>query len=140
MSPAPPPASRTQHWLWPLLLLLGSVTLAIAWLMVALATGSQAGWMAIAAAAEAAWMLRLGTLPGGRPRITVAMLATLLIALAANWGIAAAYIGGPMGLAPWESALRLGPHLAWTLIGLANGTAEILWLLAGLVAAWWLAR
>ncbi len=140
MSPAPPPASHTQHWLWPLLLLLGSVTLAIAWLMVALATGSQAGWMAIAAAAEAAWMLRLGTLPGGRPRIAVAMLATLLIALAANWGIAAAYIGGPMGLAPWESALRLGPHLAWTLIGLANGTAEILWLLAGLVAAWWLAR
>ena len=51
MSPAPPPASRTQHWLWPLLLLLGSVTLAIAWLMVALSTGSQAGWMAIAAAA-----------------------------------------------------------------------------------------
>lgn len=140
MSPAPPPASRTQHWLWPLLLLLGSVTLAIAWLMVALATGSQAGWMAIAAAAEAAWMLRLGTLPGGRPRIAVAMLATLLIALAANWGIAAAYIGGPMGLVPWESALRLGPHLAWTLIGLANGTAEILWLLTGLVAAWWLAR
>jgi len=45
-----------------------------------------------------------------------------------------------MGLAPWESALRLGPHLAWTLIGLANGTAEILWLLAGLVVAWWLAR
>ncbi|HBN54107.1 MAG TPA: hypothetical protein DD456_08805 [Stenotrophomonas sp.] len=140
MSPAPPPASRTQHWLWPLLLLLGSVTLAIAWLMVALATGSQAGWMAVAAAAEAAWMLRLGTLPGGKARIGVAMLATVLIALAANWGIAAAYIGGPMGLAPWESALRLGPHLAWTLIGLANGTAEILWLLAGLVVAWWLAR
>jgi len=140
MSPAPPPASRTQHWLWPLLLLLGSVTLAIAWLMVALATGSQAGWMAVAAAAEAAWMLRLGTLPGGKARIAVAMLATLLIALAANWGIAAAYIGGPMGLVPWESALRLGPHLAWTLIGLANGPAEILWLLAGLAVAWWLAR
>jgi hypothetical protein len=121
-------------------LLLGSITLAIAWLMVALATGSQAGWMAIAAAAEAAWMLRLGTLAGGRTRIAVAMLATLLIALTANWGIAAAYIGGPMGLAPWESALRLGPHLAWTLIGLANGTAEILWLLAGLAVAWWLAR
>ena len=140
MPPAPRPASRPQHWLWPLLLLLGSVTVAIAWLMVALATGSQAGWMAVVAAAEAAWMLRLGTLPGGKVRIALAMLATGLIALAANWGIAAAYIGGPMGLAPWESALRLGPHLAWTLIGLANGTAEILWLLAGLAVAWWLAR
>ena len=81
MPPAPPPASRPQHWLWPLLLLLGSITLAIAWLMVALATGSQAGWMAIAAAAEAAWMLRLGTLAGGRTRIAVAMLATLPIDL-----------------------------------------------------------
>ncbi|WP_427852686.1 hypothetical protein [Stenotrophomonas acidaminiphila] len=140
MPPAPRPPGRPQHWLWPLLLLLGSATLAIAWLMVALATGSQAGWMAVAAAAEAAWMLRLGTLAAGRTRIALAMLATLLIALAANWGIAAAYIGGPMGLAPWESALRLGPHLAWTLIGLANGTAEILWLLAGLAVAWWLAR
>ncbi len=140
MPPAPSPASRTQHWLWPPLLLLGSVTLAIAWLMVALATGTQAGWMAIAAALETAWMLRLGTLRGGRTRVVVAMLATLLIALAANWGIAAAYIGGPMGLAPWESALRLGPHLAWTLIGLANGVAEIIWLLAGLLVAWWLAR
>ena len=68
------------------------------------------------------------------------VLATLLIALAANWGIAAAHIGGSMGLAPWESALRMGPHLAWTLIGLANGVAEIVWLLAGLLVAWWLAR
>ena len=140
MPPAPSPASAPQHWLWPPLLLLGSVTLVVAWLLVALATGSQAGWMAVAAAAEAAWMLRLGSLPSRKARIALAMLATVLIARAANWGIAAAHIGGSMGLAPWESALRMGPHLAWTLIGLANGTAEILWLLAGLAVAWWLAR
>ena len=140
MPPAPSPASAPQLWLWPPLLLLGSVTLVVAWLLVALATGSQAGWMAVAAAAEAAWMLRLGSLPSSKARIALAMLATVLIALAANWGIAAAHIGGPMGLAPWESALRMGPHLAWTLIGLANGTAEILWLLAGLAVARWLAR
>ena len=140
MPPAPSPASAPQHWLWPPLLLLGSVTLVVAWLLVALATGSQAGWMAVAAAAEAAWMLRLGSLPSSKARIALAMLATVLIALAANWGIAATHIGGSMGLAPWESALRMGPHLAWTLIGLANGTAEILWLLAGLAVAWWLAR
>ena len=45
-----------------------------------------------------------------------------------------------MGLAPWESTLRLGPHLAWTLIGLANGVTEIVWLLVGLVVAWWVAK
>ncbi|SBV38142.1 conserved membrane hypothetical protein [uncultured Stenotrophomonas sp.] len=135
-----PPAGRTQHWLWPPLLLLGSLTVAIAWLLAALATGTHAGWMAIIAALEAAWMLRLGTLRGGRLRVAVALLATALIALAANWGIAAAWIGGPMGLTPWESALRLGPHLAWTLIGLGNGVGGALWLLAGLLLAWWLAR
>jgi len=122
------------------LLLLGSATLALAWLMAALATGTQAGWMAVAAAVETAWMLRLGTLQGGSARMVIAVLATLSIALVANWSIAAAYLGGPMGLAPWESALRMGPHLAWTLMGLANGPLEILWLGIGLLVAGWLAR
>ena len=140
MAPTSAAASRTIHWLWPLLLLLGSVTLAIAWMLVALATGKQSGWMAVVAGLEAAWMLRLGTFRASPARVAIALLATLLIALAANWGIAAAYIGGSLGLDPWQSALKLGPHLAWTLFGLANGFAELLWLLLGLVAAWWLAR
>ena len=140
MPPAPSPDSAPQHWLWPPLLLLGSVTLVVAWLLVALATGSQAGWMAVAAAAEAAWMLRLGSLPSSKARIALAMLATVLIALAANWGIAAAHIGGSMGLAPWESALRMGPHLAWTLLSLANGLGEAIWLLLGLIVAWRVGR
>jgi len=140
MAPPISPASRTQHWLWPPLLLLGSLTIAIAWLLAALSTGTQAGWMAVVAALEATWMLRLGGLRGGKPRLFIALLATLLIALAANWGIAAAWIGGPMGLTPWESALRMGPHLAWTLIGLTNGPMEILWLGIGLLLATWLAR
>ncbi|MCL7715672.1 hypothetical protein [Stenotrophomonas mori] len=138
--PVPSPAGRSQHWLWPLLLLLGSCTLVVAWLMAALYTGTQAGWMAIAAALEVVWMLRLGTLGRGRFRVLVALLATLAITAAANWGIAATYIGGPMGLSPWESALRLGPHLAWTLVGLANGAVELAWLLAALLLAWRMAR
>lgn len=140
MSSVSSPARPSRHWLWPPLLLLGSVTMALAWLTFALVTGSQGGWLAIIAALEAAWMLRLGELHGGKPRMCIAMLATLLIALAANWGIAAAWIGGPMGLTPWESALRMGPHLGWTLIGLANGPLEILCLGIGLLLAAWLAR
>lgn len=135
-----PPAHSSRHWLWPLLLLLGSITLAVAWLLAALATGTQAGWMAVLAALEAAWMLRLGGFRAGTARVVVALLATLLIALAANWGIAAAYVGGPMGLTPWESALRMGPHLAWTLLSLANGLGEALWLAVAAVAAWLAAR
>ena len=136
MSPVSTSASRTRHWLWPILLLLGSITLTIAWLLVALSTGTQAGWMAVLAALEAAWMLRLGAFRPGPARAAVTILTTVLIALAANWLIAAAYVGGPMGLTPWESALRMGPHFAWTLLSLANGLGELIWLSIGLLVAW----
>ncbi|MGE8225275.1 MAG: hypothetical protein ACN6RK_05770 [Stenotrophomonas sp.] len=140
MSPVSTSASRTRHWLWPVLLLLGSLTLTLAWMLAALATGTQAGWMAILAALEAAWMLRLGTFRAGPARIAVAVLATLCIAVAANWLIAAAYVGSPMGLTPWESALRMGPHFAWTLLSLANGLGELIWLGIALLVAWRVAR
>jgi len=140
MSPVSTSASRSRHWLWPILLLLGSLTLTIAWLLVALSTGAQAGWMAIFAALEAAWMLRLGTFRPGPARIALTLLTTVLIAVAANWGIAAAYVGAPMGLTPWESALRMGPHFAWTLLSLANGLGELIWLGIALVVGWRSAR
>ncbi|WP_312916114.1 hypothetical protein [Stenotrophomonas sp.] len=140
MSPVSSPASRSRPWLWLVLLLLGSVTVTVAWLFAALTTGTQAGWMAVVTALEAAWMLRLGAFPAGRARVIVTVLATVVITAAANWGIAATYIGGPMGLAPWESALRMGPYLAWTLLSLANGLAEAVWLVIALLVAWRAAR
>ena len=140
MSPVSTSASPTRHWLWPTLLLLGSITLTIAWLLVALSTGTQAGWMAVLAALEAAWMLRLGTFRPGPARAALTILTTVLIALAANWLIAAAYIGGPMGLTPWESALRMGLHFAWTLLSLANGLGELIWLSIALLVAWRMGR
>ncbi|MGE8279920.1 MAG: hypothetical protein ACN6O2_05740 [Stenotrophomonas sp.] len=140
MSPVSSPAKRPGPWLWLVLLLLGSITITVAWLLAALATGTQAGWMAVIAALEAAWMLRLGAFRAGSGRVILTLLATLIIAVAANWAIAATYIGGPMGLAPWESALRMGPHLAWTLLSLANGVAEAVWLGIALVVGWYAAR
>ncbi|MEK0266884.1 hypothetical protein QT383_12505 [Stenotrophomonas rhizophila] len=139
MSPTSVPV-RSRHWLWPPMLLLGVVTATLAWLFIALLTGRQAGWMAVLVALEIAFMLRLGTLRAGTGRVVLTLLATVLVALAANWGIASAYLGGSMGLTPWESALRMGPYLAWTLSGLANGAVEWLWLGVGLVVGWWVAR
>lgn len=140
MSQVSSPARRSNHWLWPLLLLLGSSAMALAWMMAALATGTQAGWMAVLAALEVAWMLRLGGFKPGRARYLIAIAAVVVIAVVANWFIASAYIGGPMGLTPWESALRMGPRLAWTLLSLANGLGEAIWLAIGVIVAWRVGR
>ncbi|WP_115527180.1 MULTISPECIES: hypothetical protein [Xanthomonas] len=138
-----PPTSasaRSAHWLWPPLLLLGSVTALIAWLLIALALGNQAGWMAVLVALEVVWMLRLGTLRAGRLRIGVAVATTALIIVGANWGIASAQLGGSLGLDPWTSAQKMGPRLAWTLLQLANNAFDLLCYFAAVVMAWWAAR
>ncbi|MFA0922073.1 hypothetical protein [Xanthomonas fragariae] len=138
-----PPTSasaRTAHWLWPPLLLLGCVTALIAWMLIALTLGNQAGWMAVLAALEIVWMLRLGTLAAGPLRIGVALAATALIIVGANWGIASAQLGGSLGLDISTSAQKMGTGLAWTLLQLANNGFDLLCYAAALLLAWWAAR
>ncbi|MCD7098153.1 hypothetical protein [Stenotrophomonas sp. MMGLT7] len=137
---ASPASARSHHWLWPLLLLLGAVTITVAWIMLALASGRQSGWMALVAALESAWMLRLGGLRRRGARIAVAMAATAAVVVAANWGIASAYIGGAMGLDLWSSLLKMGPYYAWTLSALANTPLDLLWVPVALVVAAFAAR
>ncbi|MFC6840017.1 hypothetical protein [Xanthomonas theicola] len=139
MPPSSTPA-RTSHWLWPLLLCLGCFTALITWLLVALGLGRQSGWMAVLVALEVAWMLRMGTLPRGRLRIVVAVAATALVIVAANWGIAAAHMGAALGLDAWDSSLKLGARYAWTLSMLANRPGDLLWLCIGLAVAYVSAR
>lgn len=133
-------SARTVHWLWPPLLLLGCLTAIIAWLLMALAMGNQAGWMAVVAALEIVWMLRLGTLHAGRFRIGVAVVTTALIIIGTNWGIASAQLGGPLGLDPWTSAQKMGANLAWTLLKLANNGFDRLCYITALLVAWSAAR
>lgn len=132
--------ARTVTWLWPFMLLLGLVVAPLAWMLLALMTGRQVGWMAVLTALELVFMLRLGTLGPGRLRVALVVAGTLLAAAAANWAIASAWMGGSMGLNPWDASLRMGPHLAWTLINLANGAMEWLWLAIGVAVGAWLAR
>ncbi|APP79617.1 MULTISPECIES: hypothetical protein [Xanthomonas] len=133
-------SARTAHWLWPPLLLLGCVTALIAWMLIALALGHQAGWMALLVALEVAWMLRLGTLRAGSVRIGITLVATVLVIVGANWGIASAQLGGSLGLDPWTSAQKMGAGLAWTLLQLANSGFDLACYLAALVLGWWAAR
>ncbi|HYG06960.1 MAG TPA: hypothetical protein VD865_11215 [Stenotrophomonas sp.] len=138
--PPTPASARTSHWLWPLLLLLGCVTALIAWLILALALGQQTGWMAILVALESAFMLRLAGMPGGARRALIAVVATALVIIAAQWAIASAQIGAVMGLDVLASAIRMGPRLAWQLTGLANSGLDLAGWVLGLGVAWWAAR
>jgi len=122
------------------MLLLGAATALLAWVYVALMRGSQSSWMAVAIALELAFMLRLGTLPAGRLRIALVVGGTLLLTALAWWCIASAWLGSSMGLAAWDSALRMGPHLAWTLIGLANSPMDWIWVVLALAVGYLAAR
>ena len=128
-------AVRRARWLAPALLLLASLGCAAAWILVALATGRQSSWMAVVAAIDAAVLLRVARAPSGAGRAIAGVAATLATIALANWGIAASEVGRSVGMLPWDAAIRLGPDYAWTLAGLANGTADRLWLATALVVA-----
>lgn len=119
-----------------LLLVLGTLGFAAAWITLGFFNNAQNSWMAVVGALDVAWMLRLGGWPRGRGRVAAALVATFAIVVIANWGIIATQLGRMLGLTPWESAVRLGFNHAWTLMQLANGAWDIAWLaLALLVAA-----
>ncbi|MCD9005554.1 hypothetical protein LDO31_04755 [Luteimonas sp. XNQY3] len=123
---------------WPTataLLLLGSLGIAAAWILLADARGAQTSWMAVIAALDAAWLVRLARARPGLVRALAGTAATVLAIVVANWGIVASQLARPMGMLPWESALRLGPHHAYTLASLANSTVDLAWLGAAIVVA-----
>lgn len=131
-----PPAPRLRQRASALgLLLLAGAGTAAAWALLALAVDEHCAWMAVVAAVDAAWLLRLGRAPRGAMRALLAVAGTALAIVLANWWIAGGQIGLMIGLAPWESIPRLGWSYAWTLSSLANGGAELSWYAIALVMA-----
>ena len=122
-------------WFALVLAMLGCAGLAAAWVAAALLTGSQCAWMALLAALDAAWLLRLGGASPGNARMIVGVLATIATIALAHWGIVAAHLSGMLGLGFLDAALRLGPSLAWTLSTLATHTIDLVLLAAGVVLA-----
>jgi hypothetical protein len=135
MIDAVPALVRRSRWFAPALLIVGSFGFAAAWVLVAFARDRQSSWMAILAALDAVFLLRMARMPPGWPRAALAVAATAFTIALANWGIAAAQIGRSMGLLPWESVIKLGPFYAWTLANLANPPLDLFWLAASLVLA-----
>ena len=135
MPHALPLPARRRAGLAFLLLPLGVAGFAAAWVLVAAATGRQSSWMALLAALDAALLLRIGGMAPGARRAAWAVGATGATIVLANWGIVAAGIGRLLGLAPLDSALKLGTGLAWTVARLLNGPADLAWLAASLAVA-----
>ena len=122
-------------WMGAALALIGSTGIAAAWVAASMVTSSQAGWMAVLAALDAAWLLRLGRAPSGWTRMAIGVAATLLAVVLAQWGIVAAPLSGMLGLGLGETMTKLGPSLAWSLTHLANTPADWAWIAVGVFVA-----
>ena len=129
------PLPQRTSWLSWLLLLLGVGGFAALWVIVGLYSDAQSSWMAVLAALDVALLLRLGRWSAGARRAALGVAATAVTIVVANWGITSGQLGAVLGLAPWDSALRLGPNHAWTIAQLANGFGDALWLGVALVVA-----
>ncbi len=110
------------------------VGIAALWIVVAGATDGRAAPMALVAGLDMALMVRLAGLPAGGARALAGGLATLAAIALALVGLAAAALGRPFGLLPWESLGLLGPDLAWLTITQQVGPLEAGLLAAGLLA------
>jgi hypothetical protein len=132
--------SRHLTWFGAGLALVGSMGVAAAWIAVAMVSRSPCGWMAVIAALDAAWLLRLGGAPRGPVRMALGVAATFLSIALAQWGIASAHLSGALGMGLVDTALRLGPSLAWSMTAIGNGTADIAWMVAGLLLAAYASR
>jgi len=118
-----------------LMLGLGTLGFAAAWISLSLWNGAANSWMAVVGALDVALLVRLGRWPAGLPRAGLGLLAHLLVVALAAWGSIAGHLGRMFGLSPWQSALRLGADHAWTLSGLAFTPTDVAWIAAGLVLA-----
>ena len=139
----PTPAAhprRTSWWLPAFALAAGVLGMAALWLAASLWLGGYVGWMAGVAAVDMALMLRLSGAPAGRPRAGLAVLGTLASAGFGACLVAAADMGRVVGLAPWESATRLGTVLAWELVRHGVAAWDVLFLAGACVLAWRLSR
>jgi hypothetical protein len=128
----------TRWLLSGLALAVGILGISAVWLALAMLSGSPCSWLALFAAADMALMLRLTQAPPGGSRRLAAAIATALAIAISQWFIAATYMGESLGLAPLDSASRLGPVLAWAMTVLnLRGMDWALILISLPLAAWW---
>ncbi len=130
------PNVSIRAWALPLLALVAGIAgISAVWVAFAELSGSPCSWLALVAAIDMAVLLRLTHAPASRARMLVAASATALAIALAHWMLAAIQMGGLIGLAPLESAQRLGPSLAWQLAKLRLDRVDWVLLVAALPLA-----
>ena len=140
MQTSPPAPRRATWWLPAFALAAGVAGMGALWLAASLWLGGFVGWMAGVAAVDMALMLRLAGAPAGRLRAALAVAGTVAATGLAAWLVAGAEMGRLVGLAPWESAQRLGPVLAWELVRHGAAAWDGLFVAGACVLAWRLSR
>ena len=106
------------------------------WTGISLVTRSNAGWMAVVAALDAALLLRLAGYRPGSDRALFALIVMLATTALAAFLIATTAIGLPMGLRPDHAVGRMSLELAWLFVQANSGWVEMGWLAAASVVAW----
>ncbi len=110
-----------------------------AWMVVALSMGAHAPWLALPVGAVLGWTLRWSV---QRPPWQRALLATMAATAAALWvsiAFAGMLIAGNMGMGLTEALRAAGPGMLWQLVRLGTSATALLWSLAGIGLAAWLA-
>jgi hypothetical protein len=129
MNPAPPILAATLRTLAAsVLLALGALLFAIAWLIVADRTAGRAGAMAPLSAMIVIALLRATGTQSGWPRARLAALVTCGYLAAGEWLVSSLPIAAQAGIPPWKAVQEMGADFGWTLIHLGNTPLDWLWI------------
>ncbi len=130
------PRNNAAPWLLPgIALLVGILGMSAVWVMAAIMFNRPCSWLALLAALDMAFLLRLTGAPTGPARVIAAAVATALAVSLSQWLIVSTQLGFALGLGPMDSALRLGPSLAWQLTRLSLDQVDWVWLMSSLPLA-----
>jgi hypothetical protein len=132
---------RARAWLLLVLVTTAiSAGLSAVWAGVAALSGGNAAWMALVAALDTALLLRLAGHPPGRRRALLGVLITAATVACSAVLVASAKIGMVMGMKPMAALGRISAEMVPLWLGAQLGIGDLLWVVAGLLLAWFSAR
>lgn len=134
VAPTTTPAIGIGTWLLALFSAsMAVVGLAAVWMGVSLHFRSPSVWMSMVVALDAALLLRLAGLPGGRLRLGLTALTSLLTVVLTALLVSAAQIGMGLGMPVQHALPALSPGLVLLFLKSQLSWMDALWLLP---AAW----